>query len=599
MTNFKTKIISRAEVVDRNSDAFRAVASEFQDKYGFEIKPQMDLLYVRSCLVSAGEKHGVNDNDDIFTREEAWAARFSPVLKPFNWQHNDKDIVGVIYSVQARDIDGNILDLNDDTPPEKDFDLWTEAAVFSLVHSKRAKEIKERAKSGDLFVSMEAWFDSYDYGLCNESGEELEKVLARNSDTSFLDTYLKFNRGSGSYENRRIGRLLRGITFGGCGFVDRPANKRSDISDCEQMLESVRKNDIDFIINNKIIQEEDLMNANASKSDLTNDVRSAVAEELEAREAQRARAAEFDKLQAKAEESERKAQELEKQLEELKAQHEESSTNQAEYEEKLAAFEEAVDSLVDSTKAGATDSTPPEIAAIDAATDGEAAFRAKIDWVTKSMASLQARASRADELEAELAKAAAAYREQEVRAMFADVLPEDTIDILVTRAADLDEDGYEDWKAEKQLLILDAAEAKMDYGDKDKKKKMKDKMKHDKEDKTMGSEEFRSLLRQRLEAMEMTHLINHPGGEDVKSGVPAEMLRTQRFKVAGGAAGEDAAQSALDNAQAESGLNLAGAASVGDDGEGVNPFRSLASELTGVDDEDNNDEKKPGFDPIQ
>jgi hypothetical protein len=194
---YKTILTAKADIITPNSEEFKAVASSLKDKYGFDLKPQMDLLYVRSCLVSAGNSIGVNQNDDIFTRESAWAARHTPVMKPMNWQHQDTDILGVMYSVEARDTEGNILDISDDTVPDIDFDLWTEAAVFSLIYPHRADEIEARAAKGELFVSMEAWFDNYDYGIYDGSGK-LTHTIARNKDTNFLDKHLRANQGTGS-----------------------------------------------------------------------------------------------------------------------------------------------------------------------------------------------------------------------------------------------------------------------------------------------------------------------------------------------------------------------------------------------------------------
>ena len=238
---YRTTLTAKAELLKPNTDEFKSVASTIKDRYGFELKPQMDLLYVRSCLVSAGSSVGVNDNDDIFTREEVWAARHTPVLKPFNWQHEDKDIVGVMYTVQARDLNGEVLDINDETVPDCDFDLYVEAAIFRLIHEDRAAEIEARSRANNLFVSMEAWFDDYSYGLFNAEDQSLARTVARNEKTSFLDKCLRANSGAGVYrdpennQDMRIGRVLRSITFGGCGFVDRPANKRSVIEATEPM----------------------------------------------------------------------------------------------------------------------------------------------------------------------------------------------------------------------------------------------------------------------------------------------------------------------------------------------------------------------------
>src|SRR6185436_11319449 len=249
---YKTQLLSKAKIVQPKSDSFRTIAASLKDKYGFDLKPQMDLLYLESCFVSAGSKAGVNDNDDIFTREEAWNARHTPVLKPFNWQHEDKNIVGVIYTVQARDLNGNILDINSNKVPEIDFDLWTEAVIFRLIHPDRAREVEARAKANDLFVSMEAWFDDYGYGLCNSNG--VAKVVARNEQTAYLDKHLRACGGGGKFidpdsgNEMRIGRVLRSITFGGCGLVDHPANKRSVITSAEVFQNFNQQDEIELFL---------------------------------------------------------------------------------------------------------------------------------------------------------------------------------------------------------------------------------------------------------------------------------------------------------------------------------------------------------------
>jgi hypothetical protein len=587
---YRTLLTAKAELVARKSDEYQAIAS----KYGLEAHPQMDLLYVRSCLVSAGSKAGINANDDTFTRDEAWAARFSPVLKPANWQHNDKDILGVVYSVEARNLDGTILDLDSDTPPDSEFEFWTEAVVYKLIQPERAGEIEARAKAGELFVSMEAWFDDYQYGLCDEAGR-LSKIVARNAETSYLDNHLKANRGTGQFKGQRLVRVLSNITFGGYGFVDEPANKRSIISDVKSAMSdaaSTRGND-DIIVRIRELldncepvrsTEEYVMNANASDQNRQLDgkgVEAAVEVVLDRKAAADKAAAEELALQTRATAAEAAKVEADGKAEEAEkaqvAKEAELAVLQTQVDEFNATIDEAIQA-----EAGATGSTPAEIAAIDAASDGASAFAAKLAWLTKSRAALAVRAERADELEGQLAEASKQVRASEVRGLFSDILSEEEVEAFVAHAATLDEDAYGAWRDQQEILVL-AVAAKPAFlekkEEKDGKDKGKDKKKEAKAD-DVGL--FAALLESRR--TEAEGLINHPGKEDLKSGVStsAPGLKVPRHKIAGAAEGEDA-EDVLENAQADdSNVNLAGAADGGGDSEVdiEDGFRTLAAEVT-------------------
>jgi hypothetical protein len=641
--NYRTQITAKAELVEPGSNEFKAVASYLEDKYGFELKPQMDLLYTRACLVSAGPSVGVNDNDDIFTREAAWAARHTPVMKPMNWQHNDKDILGVIYSVQARDLDGNVLDITDDTPPDSDFDLWVEAAVFRLIHEDRAGEIETRAKSGQLYVSMEAWFDDYNYGFCDKATGSLTKVVSRDKNTSFLDRQLKAGGGRGVYrdpdtnQDMRIGRVLGSITFGGCGFVDRPANKRSKIDSVETMSNSLAA---ELNTDSQIKQllemvedfqpEETLMNTQANSGQTPDNTKAADLEAiLDRREKAAAERQEQEALVGRAQAAEDRNQELEAKVAELSEQQASKETQVEELQSQLEEYSEAVNELVkEQATAGATNDTPSEIARIDGVTDGDSAFDAKIAWIQQSMASLRARAQRADELEAQLAEAEAVVREQDVRVLLGEAVSEQALETFVAHAASLDADAYEAWRDEKELMVLEMSRA-MEHGDKEDKAKGKDMppalkeqmMKKKKESEGMYGKDkamkdakanvFEALLQQRRAESGMAtmdtmrdnpnepDLINHPGDgtTDVRSGVNPGSIRTPRHKVAG-SAGNDPAEM-LEYAQEQGGVSLAGS-QAHDEGEGPNPFRSLANLVASSDEgKETESQEGPGFDPVR
>jgi len=626
---YRTTVIARADVVKPNSDEFKAMAASLKDRYGFDLKPQMDLMYVRSCLVSAGAGVGVNDNDDIFTRDEAWAARHTPVLKPFNWQHEDKDIIGVMYTVQARAVDnGDILDINDDTTPDRDFDLYVEAAIFSLVHEDRAAEIATRSKGGNLYVSMEAWFDDYNYGLYDSETGTLDRTVARNEKTSFLDKHLRANSGTGIYrdpesdQDMRIGRVLRSITFGGCGFVDHPANKRSVIEAVEPMT-SFGERDTELQIERllervkvlesqgEVIEEVTLMNTQASNPGTKpEELTAAVDTALDKRDKVAAERQAKASLEARASEAEEKAGKLETQVQELTEAKEAKEAEVQALQTQMEEYGQAVDSLVqEHTAAGATSDTPAEIAAIDATTDGDGAWKAKLAWLEKSTAKLATRAARADELETQLAEAEAVVREQEIRSLLGETFSEETVEVMITRAADLDEEAYQAWRDEKELMVIEMVAAAKHANDKklppfmQKKKNGEDK--NGKEAKAENP--FKALLEQRrVESGSaspdtppmLSDRINPPGDDGVKSGVtPASPgLSTPRHKIAGSAGDDLAGQ--LDNVQADGDVSLAGS-QAGDDGEGVNAFRVLASVVAPVEEEDEGSDSRPDFDPTK
>ena len=188
-----------------------------------------DLYYTQSILVTTSW----NKNDDIFDKQEVWIARNSPIHKPTNLEHDEKTIVGHITANWPITEDGILIDEN--TPvenlPEK-FHILTASVIYNGFTDpqlkERANELINEIENGTKYVSMECFFNGFDYGIQNKSTGEF-KVLARNEETSFLTKHLRAYGGLGEHEDYKIGRVLRNITFSGKGFVDRPANPESII----------------------------------------------------------------------------------------------------------------------------------------------------------------------------------------------------------------------------------------------------------------------------------------------------------------------------------------------------------------------------------
>ena len=189
-------------------------------------KDQMDLYYLESILVSTGW----NKNDDVFDSGETWAARNTPEDKQFNFMHNEDDIIGHITGSYVVDQEGNRLE-QEEKPSQ--FDIVTQAVLYTSWSGEEKRErmnkIIAEIEEGKWFVSMECLFPAFDYALQSAEGET--KVIERNEASAFLTKHLRAYGGEGTYENYRIGRLLRNLAFSGKGLVSKPANPRSIILD--------------------------------------------------------------------------------------------------------------------------------------------------------------------------------------------------------------------------------------------------------------------------------------------------------------------------------------------------------------------------------
>ena len=194
-----------------------------------------DLYYVQSILVTSSW----NKNDDIFDKTEVWAAKNTPEDKPTNLEHDENTIIGHIVSNWSITDDGILID--ESTPvenlPDK-FHIVTGSVIYKAYVNPELKERTSKLiaeiENGTKYVSMECMFRGFDYGLINETTGEY-KVLARSNDTAFLTKHLRAYGGTGKYEQHKLGRVLRQITFSGKGYVDKPANPDSIIFSKENL----------------------------------------------------------------------------------------------------------------------------------------------------------------------------------------------------------------------------------------------------------------------------------------------------------------------------------------------------------------------------
>tara|TARA_R110002096_G_scaffold421818_1_gene627892 strand:- start:2462 stop:3985 length:1524 start_codon:yes stop_codon:yes gene_type:complete len=255
---------------------------------------QFDLYYLDSVLVSTGW----NKNDDVFGRTEIWGARKTPEDKPFNFMHDEKDIIGHITSSMVLDEERNAI--SEDTQPEDlpdRFDIITSAVLYNSWSDPelrgRMDKIISEIEEGKWYVSMECLFAGFDYALIDKTGNH--KVLARDQGSAFLTKHLRAYGGSGEYEGYKIGRLLKSVAFSGKGLVSNPANPRSVIinditpfEDTEEITITTSNFKENSNMSNELLEKQieelklDLATAKADSSSLKDEISNQKDEEIQA-----------------------------------------------------------------------------------------------------------------------------------------------------------------------------------------------------------------------------------------------------------------------------------------------------------------------------
>ena len=347
-------------------ESMKLIASEASEN-----KDQIDLFYLESVLVSTGW----NKNDDVFDPKETFAARTTPEDKPFNFMHNEKDIIGHITGNRVVDFQGNAIAEETENPPTE-FNILTTAVIYKewsdVDQRQRIQKILAEIEEGEWFVSMECLFPNFDYALVDKTGGT--RVVPREESSAFLTKHLRSYGGSGKYEDYRVGRLLRNLSFSGKGLVSKPANPRSvilegnrffdeseaqiltissikenDMSDLDKQIDDLRSELAEAKAANEVLKEKVVAEQQAEFESKIQALEATIAEQAEALEAKEAVVAEQaeaikhgeDDMKDKME----KLRELQKKEAKMKreAQLQDLGLDAAEAEATLAEFEDADD----------------------------------------------------------------------------------------------------------------------------------------------------------------------------------------------------------------------------------------------------------------
>lgn len=230
--NNNKMVIASSHCIDNLANA--SVLPEFFRKLKHPIE---HVLPIYSILVTTNW----NKNDDIFSPDETWKARYSPIWKPANLNHNgtefndENQIIGVINSAWAVDIEYQPIMTSSEEKEEEipnKYHILTCSYLWHKYFPTAINELKKCIEQNEMYVSMECIFGDFGYGLRKDEDDDV-RLIPRNEFTAFLTKYLRAYGGTGEVEvngqKYKIGRWLRNFDFSGVGFVKRPGNPESII----------------------------------------------------------------------------------------------------------------------------------------------------------------------------------------------------------------------------------------------------------------------------------------------------------------------------------------------------------------------------------
>jgi hypothetical protein len=233
-----------------------------------EGEKQIDLQYFSAVFVSSG----ANLNHAYFLPSELVKAEGTIVNKAMDVEHNEEEIVGHIYKRIFMDEGGKEISLEElASIEEASLDKKeVHIAIAGIIYKNRFPDLAEEVVSGKWCVSMEAYFKNFDVkvGDLIITRKEAE-VLGIADDVSIFGRIGKVFKAKKEIAVGKIDRVLRGITFSGCGFVKKPANPTSVVLETatDKGVNMNNKDDILIIDYDKISNEEENNNVTSNVTD--------------------------------------------------------------------------------------------------------------------------------------------------------------------------------------------------------------------------------------------------------------------------------------------------------------------------------------------
>lgn len=164
-----------------------------------EVTQAPDLMKIRFILCHATQ----NANGDTFTNEVLKQAQYTPKNKPINWEHGQPVIGTILDSVYKEDANGIGY-------------IEATGVIWKYTYPDYAKDIKAKASSGDLKLSMECYYKNASYSL---GGKILDLATAEKMGI--------IKHVGKHYMGKSVARIFNEVIFGGVGVVANPADKEA------------------------------------------------------------------------------------------------------------------------------------------------------------------------------------------------------------------------------------------------------------------------------------------------------------------------------------------------------------------------------------
>lgn len=214
--------------VDEETKSLRERASTVID-LPKEGEKQIDLMYLTAVFVSSGE----NLNHAFFEPSEMLKAEGTIVNKALDIEHKEKEIIGHLYDRVFIDESGSVMNMEDLKALSRDEldKLNLHVAIAGIIYKNRFPSVAEEVAAGKWKVSMEAYYRDFDLkiGDLKLTRKEAELMGLGTDFGSVIGKIGKVYSKGKEIASGAIARILRDITFSGCGIVENPANPPSVI----------------------------------------------------------------------------------------------------------------------------------------------------------------------------------------------------------------------------------------------------------------------------------------------------------------------------------------------------------------------------------
>jgi hypothetical protein len=183
-----------------------------------------DLGFLLGVLTT----EGMNKNGQFFLPSELIKAAKTPILKPFNIEHDSNRIIGVIYDSAVAAVEGHrvlqpseiIVHEESGQPQVADESGPIEVLIACAIYRRLFPEVYDEfvqsfASDDPPKLSMEVWFNDYLYIVG-------DKQVARSPETEYLREHVGAEVG-----DELVGIAFLNMIFGGVASVKSPANVNS------------------------------------------------------------------------------------------------------------------------------------------------------------------------------------------------------------------------------------------------------------------------------------------------------------------------------------------------------------------------------------